>query len=564
MTKSIVLNPVAGVTYAASDVASAWLSSGAWDTRTVGELLNETTSRHPEKIAVVSGDREICFSELESITTRLAGALLDLGARPGDRALFQMGNCLEAIFALLACSKAGIIPVCTLAQFREIEMTALGGMSRPTLYFVQDNLGKFDLVQFALGMSERIGGIRALITAQSDPGRPGTRIEDLCVKLSEDEASALLQNVHIGPGDVLTFQLSGGTTGVPKIIPRFHGEYIAHSAAWAAISGKTADSIAVWNLPLIHNAGTQWALMPLLSLGRTLILQPRIDMKLMFDAIERYKVTHAFSIGPIAPAILGYESLREHDLSSLVAFSGLTGAQALEQRLGLPCSNTFGITEGLLLASSPDLTKQIRHFSCGRPITPFDEVRVFVPGTEKEVAVGEVGEICFRGPYTLKGYYRAPEITAASFSPSGFFRSGDLMRRVVVDDIDCYAFEGRIKDNIDRGGEKFGVEEVETLISEHDDIVGAAVVAMPCRTYGERACAFLVIRSGGTAPGVAELGSYLTGRGLAKFKLPERIETLDTLPVTRAGKLDKAILRSRIAATLAEEELQSGMASAHG
>ena len=142
-----------------------------------------------------------------------------------------------------------------------------------------------------------------------------------------------------------------------------------------------------------------------------------------------------------------------------------------------------------------------------------------------------------------------------TFTLDGFYRTGDLVRTVWIDGERCVTFEGRLKDNINRGGEKYGAEEVEALIAKHPAILDARVVAMPDRFYGERGCAYLVIRPGQLAPSAAELANFLTGFGLAKYKCPERIETLNEFPVTRVGKVDKIALRQWIAAIVTGEQL---------
>jgi pyochelin biosynthesis protein PchD len=180
-------------------------------------------------------------------------------------------------------------------------------------------------------------------------------------------------------------------------------------------------------------------------------------------------------------------------------------------------------------------------------------VRLLIPGEETEVTSGEIGELCFRGPSTLTGYFADPEATAASFTSDGFLRSGDLMRAHLLDGLTCYSFEGRIKDNINRGGEKIGAEEVEGFIGRHPDIADCRVVAMPDPLYGEKACAYLIMHAGRNVPTVAALGEFLTGLGIAKYKIPERIETIDSFPLTKVGKADKAKLREMIAAQLVRE-----------
>jgi non-ribosomal peptide synthetase component E (peptide arylation enzyme) len=147
-----------------------------------------------------------------------------------------------------------------------------------------------------------------------------------------------------------------------------------------------------------------------------------------------------------------------------------------------------------------------------------------------------------------------PEINRTSFTADGFVRSGDLMKAHEIEGQVCYSFEGRLKDNIDRGGEKFGAEEIENVIARHPGIADVKAVAMPDRLYGERVCAYLIMRPGHRPPSVSELGQFLGAQGLAKFKWPERVEELDAFPVTRVGKVDKGALRKIIAEKVRLEE----------
>jgi non-ribosomal peptide synthetase component E (peptide arylation enzyme) len=273
----------------------------------------------------------------------------------------------------------------------------------------------------------------------------------------------------------------------------------------------------------------------------------------MLRLVERHGVTFSGSIGPVAAKLLEVADLQRYDFGSLRQFFSLTRADAVEAHVGIPVGQMFGMTEGMVFAAAPTTSAVIRHRTIGYPVSPGDEVRLLVPGEETEVAFGEIGELCFRGPSTLTGYFNDPETTTASFTSDGFFRSGDLLRAHLLDGLTCYSFEGRIKDNINRGGEKIGAEEIEGLIVQHPDVADVRVVAMPDPVYGEKACAFLIMHAGRPAPSVLQLGAYLLGMGIAKYKLPERIETIDAFPLTKVGKADKAKMRAMIAEKLLEE-----------
>ena len=548
--------PIQGVAYLSDDESTRYRAGGAWVESSAGDMLRAAARRTPGKLALVAQERRLTYGELDEATERLGAALLELGLQPGDRALFQMGTVVETALALFGCFKAGLVPVCTLPQHREIEMGELGRRSEATAYFVQADFSAFDLTGFAAKLSADIDSIREIIVARG-PARPGTRsLEALIDSVSLTHARARLGGVVVGTEDVLTFQLSGGTTGVPKIIPRFHAEYMGSARAWARRQRMDEHVVQLYALPLIHNAGQIASLFPALVMGGTTVLMPRMDPKIFCEWVERERVTHSMNIGPALAQMLDYADAPRHDLSSVTLLTSFNRCDLLEQHLKVPCANLFGITEGILMVSAPDASREARHQTVGRPVSDLDEIRLLEPGTEREVPLGAPGELCFRGPSTTRGYFRMPEVNRASFTTDGFFRTGDIMRAQRIGGHACYAFEGRIKDNIDRGGEKFGAEEVENLIGRHSHVADVKVVAMPDRVYGEKACAYLIMRPGHALLSVQEIGSYLISLGLAKYKLPERIEPIDVFPLTRVGKVDKAALREDVARKLAAEQAE--------
>jgi non-ribosomal peptide synthetase component E (peptide arylation enzyme) len=551
------VSPIEGVTYHRAEDARRWLADGAWIARTVGDALRDTARRYPDRAAFVSDERSLSLRELDEATERLGAALLALGLATGDRAIFQLGTTVETALVLLACFKAGIVPVCSLPQHREVEIGQLARQSGARGYFVQADFGSFDLVGFARQMAQRVPSLRHLVVVRGEAeGLPS--LQALINAMPLEEARRRLRDVPLGCEDVLSFQLSGGTTGLPKIIPRFHAEYLGHAAGWMRTYGIAEHSRVIWSLPLLHNAGQLYALIPLALLGVTTVLMPRVDICHMLELIERHRVTHALSIGPIAPQLLAYTDLARHDLSSLRLFATMSRADALEAHLGLPCSNLYGITEGLLLGSGADAPAWRRHHTQGASGCAQDEIRLLEPGSETPVPLGAMGELCFRGPATLPGFFDAPETNAQSFTSDGFYRTGDMMSAHVVEDVTCYAFEGRLRDNVNRGGEKIGCEEVEAFVCRHPAVADAKLVAMPDPFYGEKGCIFIIPRPGQRAPEVAELAQFLVAQGLAKYKCPERVEAIEAFPVTRVGKLDKPALKRQIAEKLAGEAAAAG------
>src|SRR5690606_2282033 len=245
------------------------------------------------------------------------------------------------------------------------------------------------------------------------------------------------------------------------------------------------NSVFLWALPLMHNAGQLYALMPTFVLGRSTVLMPGVDIARMLTLVETHRVTHTASIGPIAPQIMAYPDLHKHDLSSLKLFFTMTRADTLEAKIGVPCSNLFGITEGLLLGSGPSASKEIRHGTNGTSWCPFDEIQVLVPESETPVAEGQMGELCFRGPASLRRYYNEPEASQAALTSGGYYRTGDIVTAHFIDGKTNDLYEGDLRHNYHRGGEKIGCDDVELVVRKHPASPDAMLIAKPDPDCGE-------------------------------------------------------------------------------
>jgi non-ribosomal peptide synthetase component E (peptide arylation enzyme) len=244
------------------------------------------------------------------------------------------------------------------------------------------------------------------------------------------------------------------------------------------------------------------------------------------------------------------------DLSFVRAILNSSHAQYVRQELGMPGYHFFGMAEGLIMSTKAGDPMQAILESIGQPVSALDEVRLYKPGTQEAVAQGEIGELVCKGPYTIRGYYDAEDRNAEAFTPDGFYRSGDLLSVQQFDGKPFYVFEGRLKDVVNRGGEKINCDEVERALRESPDIIDVAIVAMPDEVYIERACAFVCPANSASPPTVESLGRILKEKGLAKYKWPERVEIVPSLPVTSSGKISKHIMREQIKAKLLREQQQ--------
>jgi non-ribosomal peptide synthetase component E (peptide arylation enzyme) len=317
--------------------------------------------------------------------------------------------------------------------------------------------------------------------------------------------------------------------------------------------GFTAGDVMFMPMPIIHNACMICFLMPSLLSGATFTVCPDMSPEGWTATFRKFRPTFLGLIRPLLPRLDGVLAALPDALSTVRACWSPDGARLMREKYGLKAHAMFGMSEGLNLYTHSDDPIEAVDWTVGRPLSQFDEVRLVEPGGEDPVPVGEIGEMICRGPYTLSGYYNAPDRNIEAFTREGFYRSGDLMVQREIDGKLYFAFAGRTKDVVDRGSEKINCEEVENAVSTHEAIAGCAVVGMPDPVLGERVCAYIVLRHGTKAPGLTAMQEHLRVLGLAKFKWPERLEVITELPLSKVGKLDKAVLRNRIKDALARE-----------
>lgn len=342
--------------------------------------------------------------------------------------------------------------------------------------------------------------------------------------------------------DIALFLLSGGTTGLPKLIARTHDDYAYNIRQSSAVSDLSEDSRYLVALPAGHNFPLGCpGLLGTLSHGGLVIMASSPSERGAFGLARSYHPT----ISAVVPAVaISWMESEDRDALASLDVLQVGGARInpevarqVRPRLGCTLQQVFGMAEGLLNYTHLDDADHIIINTQGRKVSEHDEVRV-VDENDQPVPNGQVGELQTRGPYTIRGYFAAPEHNARSFTADGFYRTGDLVR---ADDHGNLTVEGRSKDHINRGGEKISAEEVENFVLAHPNVVNAAAVGMPDHVLGERICVF-VETSGDVS--LEELCAIFADRGVATFKSPERLEVLESLPLTNVGKVDKVALRT--------------------
>lgn len=530
--------------------------SGDWSDTPTAQRFHEMAVRFPDRTAAVDESGSLSYAELDRRTDLIAAGLADLGVQAGDPVMFQVTNGLGCVLAWYGVLKCGAVPVATLASHRGHEIGYISRKVGATAHLVDTDLPKFDLVAFALDQAQGHPTMRHVLAIGSGPADGATRLEDVGKDLEPAHARARVEAIQsrLLPTDVAVFQLSGGTTGVPKVIPRLHAEYWNNALLYAQRLGRTEEARVAHLAPLIHNAGVLCGLHGAHSVGACLVIPP-LETIAALDFMARERVDDVL-LGPASfqwPDLPGYRTLAQ-SLRTVV----LSGAKvpravfARVQEFGARVGQLFGMSEGLCATTDLGIDDEIRLAYVGSVLSAADEVRVIDPSSEDDVPEGEVGELACRGPYTITGYFDAPEHNRVAFTSDGFYRTGDLARVDTIDGVQYLSIEGRIKDVINRGGEKINAEEVELLLLRHPDIAQVAVVAMPDARLAERTCAYVVPVQREIT--LSDVQGHFESLDVAKFKWPERIVNLASLPQTHVGKIDKKALRGWITETVMNEE----------
>ncbi len=544
-----------GFTPIPPEFVARYRAKGYWLDRPMGQYFRALFDRWNDRIAVVAGEEKVRYRELGDRIDHLACHLLDLGIAPLDRVVVQLPNRIEFIYLYFALLRVGAIPLLALPPHRKHEIGHYIKFTAAVGYAAAARDNDFSYVGMAQEIQKSAPALRHLLILGDDLPAGCLSLPALMKTQPKTPASALAA-IAIDPDEPAVFQLSGGTTGIPKIIPRTHNDYILNSVGCAAANDMREDDCLLVCLPIGHNfplasPGIQGVF---IHGGRVVLAEsPRASH--VFPLIEKERVTHLELAPAILIRLLHDPSRGQFDLSSIRIIN--TGGQrlqpetsALAEKLIPSCTvqEIFGMAEGLVTFNRLDDPPEIRYETVGPPWCEDDEIRI-LDDEGREVPFGEVGELAVRGPYTLRGYFNVPEVNARAFTADGFYLSGDLLRRHPSGG---FVVEGRKKDLINRGGEKISAEEVENMLLGHPAVRNVACVPMPDPVLGERTCAF-IIPTAGAHPTLKELTDYLTGQGLAKFKLPERLEVVADFPLSPFGKVSKKDLEKRIQELLAAE-----------
>ena len=530
------------------ELADKYRAKGYWQDITLYQHFCQLAERFGDLEAIVYQEQRLTFNQLLSQIDNVAAALSECGLAAGERVVFQLPNCPEFVVTFYALLKIGVIPVMALPPHRETEITHFVNHAEAVAYFFPAKIREFDYRDMAENVRAECPSLKHLFVL----GEAWEGQQSFSDFLSGTAPSSSIEPVPAA--EVAIMLLSGGTTALPKLIPRTHNDYLFNYLQ-SGITGGLSDGVTLMAvLPMAHNYTlSSPGFLGTLAYGGRVVIAPAHDPETIFSLVEQEKVNVIPAAIPLIVNWLNSDIPELFDLSSLNIITN-GGAklqpelrQQLEQKFSCTFQEIYGTAEGLLNFTPLDGSDDIRYNSSGKPLSVDDEIKV-IDDDGNELAEGELGELVVRGPYTIHGYYNAPENNASGFTAGGFYKMGDLVRL-----IDGYLYcEGRSKDLINRGGEKISCDEVEKHMLANPKIKSASLVAMPDPVFGEKACAFVILQPGHSMD-LEDLKTYLLAQKIAKFKLPERLEIADSFPISPAGKILKKELRQIISDKLDAE-----------
>lgn len=523
--------------------AAQWVREGQWLNRTLADAARDAAAHEPDRVTQVCGGRDVTAGEVWAGATRLAAALWARGFRAGDVIAFQMPNWHEAAFIDVAACLLGVVVCPIVTIYRDTEVELILSDSRAKGIFVAERFRGFDFAAMLARLRPALPNLAHVWTVRGT--QPDTADGDLRTLMAD--APALPALPAVSPDAVKLVLYTSGTTGRPKAVLHSHNSLIRATLMCARHWGIAPGDTTLMPSPVTHVTGFSHGLeMPFFG-GTRCVLMEKWNAAEAADIIEREQVSFTIGATPFLQELMDVAEASGRTLPSLRLFpcGGAAVAPEIIYRVArvLPNCRSFrvyGSSEAPMITFGFCAPGQERLAAETDGEIVDYEVRV-VDLDGRPLGLGQEGEICARGPALFLGY-ADPAHSAEAFDADGFFRTGDIgyvtADRAVV-------FTGRIKDLINRGGEKISAKEVEDLLHQHPAVMNAAVVAMPHPRLGETVCAYVIPKPGATVT-AADIVALLDAAGVAKQKYPERFIFVDDFPKTASGKVKKDLLRADV------------------
>jgi fatty-acyl-CoA synthase len=518
--------------------------------RTFGQMLEETTARHPDHIAIIYQDQKYTYRELQTAVNSFAQALINLGLAREDKLGLLLPDWPEYSIALYACAKLGVIVSPMNPLYRKMELlTVLNHLKAKALIMPEEWRG-FRFVDLLEEIRKEIPSLQQIVVK----GKPGEGMSSFDRLLSFDWGNKYglrflkkyLQEKAIEADDILEIAYTSGTTGRPKGVVQTHNTRMLHSVGIAERIKASEKDVWLNMTPLFHTTGNCVVQHTVFLTGGTLILMGRYSPESSLRELERCRATIAVGVPTMFIDLMNHPNFEKTDVSSL-RFALFTGAP-MPPEVALQIVKKFkcailqgdGTTEcGSNVLSLPDSPIEVIAESPGPPLAVGNEVKIIDPETKRIIPVGILGEICHRGPTNFLGYYKDPELTAEAVDEKGWFKSGDLG---TMDEEGNVRLKGRIKDIIIRGGENIYATDVESVLYIHPKVKECQVVGYPDARLGEKTMAFIIPQTAGELLNRVEIYEFMKDKTV-KYKIPDQVVMVEDFPRTASGKVQKFKLR---------------------
>lgn len=516
-------------------LCSSYEQRGLWEKTTHGEKLKACAAKYGDRIALIDENGQMSYRQLDEASDRMAAYFLSQGFERGDRMIIQHVNSIGFTVMCFAMFKIGVIPTLAMPSHGPRELEGIIQAAQPKGYIVIREYHGRSYETMALQMKERFDCIRHLMFAEDLEALEldGYTLEGAAYERPSNRDTAILV-------------LSGGSTGIPKLISRPHADFL-HLQKYCALScGMDENSVSLIAMPVTHC----WnlcgpGLFGSIFCGARTVLCRNGSADEILRYIEKYRVTTLALVPSLISACIDIIDIIDMDIASLEMLQ-IGGSMCPPQlakramdRLGCTVQQIYGMSEGFVAGTRPDDPEDILLNTQGTPVSPGDILRI-VDENDNDVPLGEAGQVIAKGPSVVTEYYNSPALSSRYFTEDGFYRTGDRGR--ILPESGRLQILGRTQEQINRLGEKIMPSELEELLLEHPDIKEVYVVPASDEKLGQRICVCLGRESRKLS--LEDLRTFLRGKGVAAFKLPDQLIWVDMWPLTAVKKIDKVKLQS--------------------
>ncbi|WP_434625245.1 AMP-binding protein [Pseudomonas sp. Z1-29] len=489
-----------------------------------------------ERVALKDEFRQLSYRQLLEEASGFARLLSSRGLQRDDRVLVQLPNCVNFFIVLFAVIRVGALPVLVLPGHRSHEIRGVHKVADARFYIAQREHDHFSYESIA-----------TMLIGEGLDKNSVVFFDDLGFSraIDEHEEDAF---VPPAPDDIALLLLSGGTTNTPKLIPRTHADYVFNFTHMATECLLDTSSRYLCAVPVAHNFALGCpGVLGIMAMGGFAYLLARPDILVFSEIVSQERITVTALVPALAELLVEYMELGVEAFSSLtliqVGAAKFSEASAQKIRSFLNCElqHIYGMAEGLLCFNRRFDPVSLKISTQGRPLSAVDLLRV-VDEHGQDLPQGGVGELYVRGPYTIRGYFNNAEANREGFDSEGFYKTGDLVR---LDEGGNVIVLGRVKEQINRAGEKYSPADTEGVLLAWDRIDACSVVGVERIAEGDRVIFFIQPR--GQTLSREEVCRYLEVQGVAGYKYPDEVIMVSALPLTAVGKIDKKKLAAQYA-----------------